>query len=145
MDIKINKFEVKDLDSIKNILSTEFDSFWNYNILKTELENENSKYIVAKSNNEILGFAGIKIFVNEADIMNIVVKRTYRNKGVGSLLLKNLILICEELYLHSLSLEVNEENLPAINLYKKFGFKNIGMRKNYYKNKNGIIMQKILL
>ena len=148
MDIEIYKFELEDLDSIKDFLILDFDDFWNYNVLKDELVNENSRYIVAKnvqSNNEIVGFAGIKIFLDDADIMNIVVKKNYRNNGVGTLLLENLILLCNELNLQSLSLEVNEENLPAINLYKKFGFKDIGTRKNYYKDKNGIIMKKVLV
>ena len=147
MNIKIDRMNLDDLKSIKDILSLEFDNFWNYNILKDELESKNSKYIVVKdieSNNEIVGFAGIKIFIDEADIMNIVVKKSYRNKGIGSLLLENLLLLCNKSNLKSLSLEVNEKNIPAINLYKKFGFKNIGIRKNYYKDENGIIMKKIL-
>lgn len=148
MDIEIYKFEIEDLENIKDFLTLDFDDFWNYNVLKDELINENSRYIVAKnaqSNNEIVGFAGIKIFLDDADVMNIVVKKNYRNNGVGSLLLENLIALCNELNLQSLSLEVNEENLPAINLYKKFGFKDIGTRKNYYKDKNGIIMKKVLV
>ena len=147
MNIKIDRMNLDDLESIKDTLILEFDDFWNYNILKDELESKNSKYIVVKdieSNDEIIGFAGIKILVDEADIMNIVVKKSYRNKGIGSLLLGNLILLCNELNLKSLSLEVNEKNIPAINLYKKFGFRDIGTRKNYYKNENGIIMKKIL-
>lgn len=148
MDIEICKFELKDLEIIKDFLTLDFDDFWNYNVLKDELVNENSRYIVAKnvqSNNEIVAFAGVKIFLDDADIMNIVVKKNYRNNGVGTILLKKLISLCNELNLQSLSLEVNEENLSAINLYKKFGFKNIGVRKNYYKDKNGIIMKKILI
>lgn len=144
MDIEIDKMTIKDLESIKNILISDFDDFWNYNILKDELKSENSKYIRAKFNNEIVGFAGIKILFDEADIMNIVVKKDYRNKGIGSILLENLILLSKKLCLNSLSLEVNEENIPAINLYKKQGFKNIGIRKNYYNEKNGIIMKKNL-
>ena len=144
MDIKIDKMTVKDLESIKDILISAFDDFWNYNILKDELKSENSKYIIAKSNNKIVGFAGIKILFDEADIMNIVVKKDYRNKGIGSILLENLVSLSEKFCLSSLSLEVNEENIPAINLYKKLGFKNIGIRKNYYNEKNGIIMKKNL-
>ena len=148
MNIKIDRMNLDDLKSIKDILSLEFDDFWNYNILKDELESKNSKYIVVKdikSNDEIVGFAGIKIFIDEADIMNIVVKKSYRNKGIGSLLLENLLLLCNKSNLKSLSLEVNEKNIPAINLYKKFGFKNISIRKNYYKDENGIIMKKVLV
>ena len=137
MDIKIEKMSLNDLENIKNILISDFDDFWNYNILKDELESENSIYIVAKSNNEIIGFAGIKILLDEADI---VTKKCYRNQGIGTLLLKNLISTSKNSNLHSLSLEVNEENKIAIHLYENLGFKNIGIRKNYYKSKNGKIM-----
>ena len=141
--IDIHEMSLKDLENIKDILISDFDDFWNFNILKEELESPNSKYIIAKTNDgEIIGFAGIKIIVDTADIMNIVVKKSWRNQGVGSLLLDNLVSLCKNLSLFSLSLEVNESNLPAINLYKKFGFKQIGLRKNYYMGKDGIVMCK---
>ena len=141
-DIDIEEMSLNDLEKIKDILISDFDDFWNYNILKEELESPNSKYIIAKTNDgEIIGFAGIKIIINTADIMNIVVKKSWRNQGVGNFLLNNLVSICKDLNLLSLSLEVNEDNYPAIHLYKKFGFKNIGLRKNYYKNNDGIVME----
>ena len=140
-EIQITEMSLFDLENIKDILISDFDDFWNYNILKSELESSNSKYIIAKTNDgEIIGFAGIKIIIDNADIMNIVVKKSWRNQGVGNLLLNNLISLCKDLNLLSLSLEVNEDNLPAIHLYEKFGFKQIGLRKNYYQDKNGIIM-----
>lgn len=139
--IDIQEMSLNDLEKIKDILISDFDDFWNYNIFEEELESPNSKYIMAKTNDdEIIGFAGIKIFIDNADIMNIVIKKSFRNQGVGSLLLNNLLSLCKNLNLSSLSLEVNEDNLPAIHLYKKFGFKQIGMRKNYYHGKNGIVM-----
>lgn len=144
MDIKINKMTLTDLDYIKDNLTSDFDDFWTYNILKEELESQISNYLVAKIDNEIIGFAGIKIILDEADIMNIVTKKTYRNQGVGTLLLENLISLSQKLNLKSLSLEVSEENFPAIHLYKKFGFAYMGMRKNYYQDKNGYIMTKKL-
>ena len=140
-EIKIEEMSLSDLESIKDILISDFDDFWNYNILKEELESPNSKYIIAKTNDgEIIGFAGIKIILDSADIMNIVVKKSWRNQGVGNLLLSNLISICKISNLSSLSLEVNEDNLPAIHLYEKFGFKQVGVRKNYYQDKDGMIM-----
>ena len=142
MDIKIEKMTITDLNNIKDNLNNDFDDFWNYNVLKEEIESNNSKYIIAKIDTEIVGFAGIKIIMDEADIMNIVTKKTFRNKGIGTLLLENLISIAYELQLSSISLEVNEENSPAIHLYEKFGFQNLGIRKNYYQDKNAIIMTK---
>ena len=141
-NIAIQEMTLEDLESIKEILVSDFDDFWNYNILKEELESTNSKYIIVKTNDEeIIGFAGIKIIIDTADIMNIVVKKPWRNQGVGNLLLTNLVSLCKELNLSSLSLEVNEDNIPAIHLYKKFGFKQIGLRKNYYQGKNGLVME----
>lgn len=134
-----------DLENIKDILIADFDDFWTYNVLKDELNCNNSYYIVAKTlYNEIVGFAGIKTVLDESDIMNIVVKKSFRNQGIGSLLLKDLINVVISLKSTCITLEVMEENLSAIYLYEKFGFEKIGIRKNYYKDKNGIIMCKKL-
>lgn len=140
--IQISEMFLFDLDNIKDILVSDFDDFWNYSILKDELSNANSYYLVAKLDNEILGFAGIKYVLNDADIMNIVVKKSKRKSGIGSLLLKNIIELCKKLNVSTLFLEVNEKNLPAISLYKKFGFEEVGFRKNYYKENNAIVMKK---
>lgn len=143
-NIKIEVMTLDDLESIKDILASDFDKFWNYNVFKSELQNENSKYLVPKLNTEIIGFAGIKIILDEADVMNIVIKKIYRNQGVGTLLLHEIILLCKKLNLNSISLEVNEINSSAIHLYENFGFKKVGNRKNYYNGSNAILMTKKL-
>ena len=144
MDLKIEKMNLEDLNSIKAILLTEFDSFWTYSTFEQELECENSHFIIAKNeNNEIVGFAGLKIIIDEADIMNIVVKKSYRNNGIGSILLENLISYAKSLKLKTVTLEVNDHNLSAIRLYDKFNFDHIGIRKKYYNGENdAIIMSK---
>lgn len=132
------------LNELQEILISDFDDFWSFSTLKEELENENSSYIIGKINNEIIGFAGLKKIFDQADIMNIVIKKTYRNQGIGTLLLENLILLAKDLNISTLFLEVNEQNKPAIHLYEKLGFKKLGVRKKYYNNNNGIIMKKNL-
>ena len=140
-NIKFENMTISDLDNIKDILYTDFDDFWSYNIFKSELENENSKYIVAKLNSEIIGFAGIWQVMDEAHITNIVTKKNFRNLGIGSLLLEKLINICKnQENINSVTLEVNEDNIIAQKLYEKFNFKNLGKRKNYYNGKAAIIM-----
>ena len=132
---------ITDLDAIKDNLYTDFDDFWSYNIFKSELENENSKYIIAIFNNEIIGFAGIWQVIDEAHITNIVIRKDFRKLGIGSLLLEKLIDICKNLEsINSITLEVNEDNITAQKLYEKFNFKVLGKRKNYYNNKAAIIM-----
>lgn len=145
MSVIITEMKLSDLEKIKDVLTTDFDDFWNKKVLEEELSSSSSKYIVAKNDNEIVGFAGLKIVLDEADIMNIVTRKNYRRQGIGSLLLKNLIMLCENSSTKSIALEVNENNSNAIGLYLKFGFQHIGVRKNYYKNENAIIMKKDLL
>lgn len=140
-NIEILPMTLEDLNEIADILVSDFDNFWSYDIIKNELKAENSNYIIARFNQEIVGFAGIKVMVDEADVMNLVVKKEARNQGVGSLLLAKLIRLSKELHLTSITLEVMEENYSAIHLYKKFGFEQIGIRKNYYQDKNGLIMK----
>ena len=146
MDLKLSKMSIEDLKSIKNVLASEFDNFWSYEVLEEELECDNSYVIVAKvDENTIVGFAGLKVILDEADIMNIVVKKDFRHNGIGSVLLENLINYSKDLNLKTITLEVNENNLSAIRLYDKFSFDKLGIRKKYYNGESdAIIMSKQL-
>ena len=92
-NIIIDKMSIDDLDSIKSVLQDEFDDFWNYNVFKEELENENSYYIVAKLENNIIAFGGIWKSVDDIHITNIVVRKNFRKLGIGSIILEHLIKI----------------------------------------------------
>ena len=141
----ISEMNLQDLENIKDCLLTDFDNFWSYNILKQELENGKSKYFVAKQENEIVGFAGILLIIDQVNIMNIVVKKSFRHNGIGSILLENLISYAKDKDLKTITLEVNEHNLSAIKLYDKFNFDHIGIRKKYYNGESdAIIMSKHL-
>jgi len=139
-DIIIEKFTIKDLNEIKNTLQSDFDDFWNYNILENELKNESSIYICCKYNAEIIGFAGIFIVLDTAELNNIVIKKNERGNGYSSLLLKELINIATQKKCNYLNLEVASNNDVAINLYKKFGFKQVGIRPNYYNGADALLL-----
>lgn len=141
--MEISTMILDDLEQMKDTLYSDFDNFWSYNVLKQELENKNTTYVVAKENSQIVGFAGISVCFDEATLNNIVVKKSCRGRGIGGELLETLIEFCADLNMKSLTLEVNSLNTPAINLYEKFGFKNLGIRKKYYNNsQDAIIMTK---
>ena len=140
----ISEMNLQDLENIKDCLLTDFDNFWSYNILKQELENGKSKYFVAKQENEIVGFAGILLIIDQVNIMNIVVKKDKRNFGIGSLLLEEIIRYSKIHNATSITLEVNEKNIPAIKLYKKYGFKQVGLRKKYYNNEDNAILMDLV-
>lgn len=134
------------LEEIKDLLISDFDEFWDYDILKSELLNNNSKYIVAKTlDNIIVGFAGIKIIFDEVELMNIVTKKNSRNLGIASFMLEALIDLCNNMHIKKINLEVNSLNTIAINLYKKYNFNVVGLRKKYYDNTYDAILMSLAL
>lgn len=138
--MEFRKMTLDDLNKISNNLNN-FDDFWTVGIFKDELNNPNCHYIVAVQDEAIVGFGGISVVLDEANINNIAVRIDKRNNKIGSKILKNLIDISKALNCSYVTLEVNVENSPAVKLYENFGFKNLGIRKNYYKeNKDAYIM-----
>jgi ribosomal-protein-alanine N-acetyltransferase len=139
--MEIHTMHISDLNEIKKNLITDFDNFWNYEIFKEELANNNSSYLVLRYNNEIVCYGGIKFILDEADIMNIVTRKDKRNMGFAKFILNELITIAKEENCKQITLEVNENNKPAIHLYEVFNFKQVGLRKKYYNGTdNAIIM-----
>ena len=141
----IEKMTTSDLNQIADILETDFDDFWNFEIFKEELVNNNSSYLVLRYDDEIVCFGGIKIILDEANIMNIVTKKNERNQGFARFVLNELINISKEQNCTSITLEVNENNIPAIHLYELFNFQEVGRRKNYYKNGDTAILMTLKL
>ena len=140
-NVEISIMDVSDLELIKDVLLSDFDDFWNYNTLKNEILNPNSKYAVAKINNQIVGFAGIWKAVDDVHITNIVTAKKFRRQNIGSILLSYLINLAKtEKDITSITLEVNSNNLPAQKLYEKFGFNVVGIRKKYYNNTDDAII-----
>ena len=143
--LNFSRMTMSDFLEIKPILFDDYDDFWNESTFEDELSSLNSYYIVAKQGDEIVGFTGMKIVLDEADIMNIVTKKDKRNLGIGTALLQELISVAKSHSIHKLTLEVSEINKPAIHLYEKLGFKKIANREKYYKNSyDAYIMQMII-
>lgn len=139
-DIEIIQMSIDNFEEIKDALITDFDDFWNIDTLKDELNQSNSLYIIAKEEKKILGFAGIKIILDEAELMNIVTKKDSRNCGIASNMIENIIKYCTKSGIKKINLEVNIQNSIAINLYKKYNFKEVGRRKKYYNNTDDAIL-----
>lgn len=129
--MEFREMTLDDLNKISNNLNN-FDDFWTVGIFKEELSNSNCHYIVAIQDDEIIGFGGISVVLDEANINNIAVRVDKRNCKIGTQILQKLIDISKDLDCSFITLEVNVQNSPAIKLYENFGFKNLGIRKNYY-------------
>lgn len=141
--IIIEKMNLKDFEQIKENLQKDFDDFWNANILESELKNDNSLYFVAKKEEKILGFIGIIKNIDFIEISNIVVKKDFRNKGIGNKLLQKIIEVAKQMKKNEIYLEVNEKNDNAIFLYEKNNFQKVGIRKKYYNGKDNAILMSL--
>ncbi len=146
MNLKIVKMNRNHLERIcENLIN--YDEFWTNAVLEDEFNNENSKYFVAiDENDEIIAFGGLWFNIDEAHVMNIAVKKEFRRQHVGTELLEFLVVEAKKENKNCITLEVREDNVPAIELYKKLEFDEIGRRKKYYeKLYDAIIMTKFFV
>lgn len=119
---------------------------WSEESFLKESSNPLAEYIVARTDDKIVGYAGFWSVLGEGQITNIAVLKEYRRNKIAYKMLSSLIDRAKELKLGTLSLEVRESNIPAINLYLGMDFKKVGTRKNYYKNptEDAVLMDLIL-
>lgn len=132
--IKIHVANISNIAEIERIEKELIHRNLSYNSLESDLTNPNRYYIVAVSNNIIVGYAGAELLVDHADITAIAVDNNFKRKGIATLLLTSIFLKCKELKMDKIFLEVRSSNVPAKNLYEKLGFNKISTRKNYYEN-----------
>lgn len=143
-NVEIFEMTLNDFEQIESQLISDFDDFWTPTVLKAEIMGENKQYIVAKQEGEIVGFAGVLQIFPEVELMNIVVKKIKRGKGIASKLLARIIENAKNNQFEKIFLEVNEKNKIARNLYEKADFLPIGKRENYYGSENAVMMVKKL-
>lgn len=144
--MKIEKMTSGQLDDVYIIETECFSHPWSKQSLEEELNNETSLFLVAKEENEVIGYIGMSIVIDEGYIFNVAVRESYRNKGVATALINELVTYGKKNNFSFITLEVRESNLPAISLYSKFGFIKAGERRDYYSNpkENAILLTKYL-
>ncbi len=129
MIIEITKDNIDELNN----------SFISKDYIQTELENNPfAKILILKENNEVIGYIYYSDIYERAEINQFEIDYFHRNCGKGNILLKRMI----EIVGKSITLEVKEDNLPAITLYEKNGFVKKTIRKGYYREKDGILMER---
>ena len=105
---------------------------WNEAMLEEELYNDTASFIVAEGEDgSVLGYAGLHVILDEGYIDNVAVRPSCRRMGLGDKLL-DVFIRFGQANLAFLTLEVRPSNTPAVALYEKNGFKEVGRRPNYY-------------
>lgn len=103
--------------------------------------NPYARFLAIVYKNEIIGYLYYSIIYDRAEINQFEIKKEYRKQGLGTKLLTKML----ESENIDITLEVNENNNDAISLYKKFGFKQVGLRKSYYDGEDGLLMQRKII
>ncbi len=132
--IKIEKMTLDDIDEVLEVCENSFPIPWSRKSFEEEMSNMLATYLVAKLDNKVVGFIGLWFVMDECHITNIAVHNEYRNKHIATELVNAMFEYCKEHETSYVLLEVRSSNVAAKELYKKFGFKEDVVRKDYYKN-----------
>ena len=107
-------------------------------VLNDLANNPFGKYLIYKEKDEVIAYIYYSDIYERAEINQIEVNFIHRNCGKGSKILEEFIKTVDK----DITLEVNKENIPAIKLYKKYGFIEKAIRKGYYNGTDGILMER---
>lgn len=136
--VKMSEEHISQLAELEKIC---FHSPWTEEGLREELTNPRAHFYVAFTD-KVIGYMGVIEICGEANVTNVAVLPEYRGNGIGKALVKNAIDGAKSRECEFITLEVRESNLPAISLYKSFGFQQVGVRKNFYSDptENALLM-----
>ena len=138
LTVKIKPMQKSDIDAVESIEQRAYGQHhWSKDSFMSELSNELAKYFSAfNENGELIAYAGCWQILEEAHITTLAVAPEYRRKSLGEAMLITLLKQCYKDMIKYITLEVRVSNKAAVSLYKKYGFKSLGVRKGYYQDNN---------
>jgi len=144
MNYIIRPMEKKDIIQVSKIENEIFSVPWSANSFIDASQNENNIYLVCVENDEVAGYCGLWTVLGEGNVTNVAVSPKHRGKGYGKALMKELEYRGLEKEVGKYFLEVRRSNVIAQNLYLSVGYKQIGIRKNFYEKpaEDALIMSK---
>lgn len=140
MKTEIHKLNESFLNEIDLIEKDSFKEPWSKEAYEKEILNPLANYRVITIDDKVVAYGGFWKILDEADINNIAVKKEFRGEGFGKMLMNALIEDAKSQNIKAMTLEVRVTNESAIALYKKLGFKEAGIRKNYYSDKEDALI-----
>ena len=123
-----------------------FPTFFSKNSIFNDFkQNAFTKYFIYMEKSNIIGVVNYYDLYERFELSYIEVLEKFRNKKIGSLLMEYLIQKGSEKGINNITLEVNINNKYAIELYKKYGFKIVAVRKGYYDGVDGYLMERKMM
>ncbi len=139
----IRQWKFEDILSLSELEEQCFSNDrWSYRTFASCYENPAFYGIVAVDGDEIIGYAGITVAADSADIENVLVSERYRRAGVGGKLIESLVSHAVKSGVKSIFLEVRVSNVPAMCLYLKYGFAGNYARTRYYSDGEDCLVMK---
>ena len=145
--IEVRRMTASDVNSVCEIERACFTRPWTGQNFLDSLNNGCSVFFVSLDGGTITGFIGADDVGGEVYISNVAVREEFRKRGIASALIDAMNSYCIDNNAEFITLEVRVSNTPAVNLYEKSGFENLGRRKNFYSapNEDAFIMTKYFL
>lgn len=142
----IRQMQIGDVSAIAELEKICFSDPWSENSITSELNNRLSYWLIAEDDGVVVGYIGSQTVLDAADIMNLAVSPNHRQQGIGQALIQKLVSHLQQSGVIALLLEVRITNTPAIALYEKMGFVQVGRRPKYYHNprEDALILRKEL-
>ena len=132
--IKLLEYNMKNVFDLADIEEVCFaKDAWTVNNLRGEFMNEYSYLIGYYQDDKLVGYTCVRAMYEEAQVCNVAVLPEYRRQGIAKQLIEEMLRLSAEKGCQDCELEVNTENTPAVELYKKCGFEVAGIRKNFYR------------
>jgi ribosomal-protein-alanine N-acetyltransferase len=132
MDLILRRMKSADLDEVAALEAAAFSRPWMRSDFEKSLGMEERIYCVACAGERVVAVAGLICSVPEAELMNVSVDTKFRKQGIAERLLRFLFEQGEGAGVTDIVLEVRKNNIPAIGLYEKLGFRQEGLIKNCY-------------
>lgn len=130
--LTITEMEAAHVEAVAAIEAELFSAPWSKQAFADTLSMDNVLFYTALVNGKVAGYCGIYLAADEGEITNVAVKPSFRRRKIAQALLERIMAQAHERGAQQIFLEVRSHNEPAIHLYQKAGFLQIGVRKNYY-------------
>ena len=130
-------------EHVREVCEIEYELIGNVSedSIKSTLSNDVLSYYVLLLNGEVIGFFECSIISPECELFDIGIKKEFQGMGYSNLLMNYFFELIKQNKCNTVFLEVNSMNNKALNLYKKYGFEQYGVRKNYYGENDAILMK----
>lgn len=131
--VMFRAMKLEDLDDVMEVEHASFTLPWSREAFYNELmNNQYAVYLVVEDKGHVIGYGGQWVILDEGHITNIALLPAYRGYGLGEELMIRMMGTAKSMGVKRMTLEVRISNHGAQKLYRKMGFQEGGIRKNYY-------------